>query len=215
MGLAMSRGPALPVASAFALASLFAPHQALASESDIEVDGGFGYQFGGALDVEVDRGQRGHLYLDAAPAFTGIFGYRFQRNGFVFVNYSRQDTTLHYRSADLSMNGQNALSTEYFQFGGNIEAFQGGLTPYFGFSIGATRFAASGFGDEWRFSLVADGGVKLNVTHWLHLRVFARVPVTILEGESTVFCVNSDCVVAWNGTPMVQGAVFAGAGFSF
>lgn len=201
--------------SAVVLAVVFVSAPA-AAHKPFEVDAALGYRFGGALDVD-SGGTEGRVTLDGAPAFTGIFGYRIQPNGFIFINYSRQSTTARYRSDDLATTGQTGLSTEYLQFGGNLEVTRGRWVPYLGFSIGATRLAATDMGgDEWRFSAVVDGGVKFDITEWLHLRLLGRLPFTFVSGESEVFCVvPGGCLVTLDGTPLIQGEVYGGVGLSF
>lgn len=201
--------------SAVALAAVLVSAPA-AAHKPFEVDAALGYRFGGALDVD-SSGAEGRVTLDGAPAFTGIFGYRIQPNGFIFINYSRQSTTVRYRSDDLSTTGATGLSTEYLQFGGNLEVTRGRWVPYLGFSVGATRLAATdNGGDEWRFSAVIDGGVKFEITEWLHLRVLGRLPFTFVSGESEVFCVvPGGCLVLLDGAPLIQGEVYGGVGLSF
>lgn len=211
MKLARRASLLLPAALVFLLGS----GSAAAQQHRFEVDAALGYQFGGAVDVEVED-ETGRLTLDGSAAFTGIFSYRVQESGFIFFNYTRQKTTLRYRSDDLSKIGELPFTTDFLQFGGNLEARYGSVTPYFGLSLGATRLAGAELGDEWRFSVVLDGGAKINLTHWLHVRAFARMPVTILEGDSTVLCVvPGGCVARLDGTPLFQGAFFLGVGFEF
>lgn len=191
-----------------------------ASPGKLELDATIGYHFGGALDVaqEDEEGDQvgGRVTLDSALGFGGIVGYRVHEYGLVYLSYARQNTTLRYRSDQLDVSESRPLNLDYFQFGGNLEAGQGVLVPYFGVSVGATRFSVPEYGEEWRFSFVFDGGVKINLTDWLHLRLLGRVPLNILQGNSKMLCVSYEgCVVALDTKLLVQGELYAGAGFTF
>jgi hypothetical protein len=180
-----------------------------------ELDVAVGYRFGGALDVESDS-ETGRISLDGAPAFSAIVGYRLQPDGFIFLNYSRQSTTLQYVADGGGSASSTGLSTEYLQFGGNLEITRGRWVPYLGFSVGTTRLAATDLGgDDWRFSAVVDGGVKFELARWLHLRLLGRLPFTFLAGDSTVLCAAGGCRVRLDGVPLIQGDVEAGLGVSF
>ena len=174
-------------------------------------------RFGGSLDVGLDDesddsedgvDEHGSLSLDSAASYGGILGFRVQKNGLAFLSYSRQETTARYsRFEDDGVESDTAdVSIEYFQVGGNLETTRGRLTPYFGLSIGATRFAAleEDRGDHWSISGAFDGGLKVELAPFLYLRVLGRMPITFPSGN--VYCISSrGCVVALHGQALVQG----------
>lgn len=194
---------------------LFVAAPALA-QGRIELDAALGYRFGGTSDVEAE-GAEGRVSIGDEAAFTAILGYAVQSNGMVFLNYTRQVSTLHYLSDDLQTRADTPLSTDVVHFGGNLELPRGRVVPYLGFSLGATRFAAIDYGyDSWAFSLALDGGVRVDITEWLHLRLLGRLPMTFVTSEAGAFCVSPvGCVVLVSGGPIVQGEVFGGFGLTF
>jgi hypothetical protein len=201
--------------------------EASADDHKFEIDVTGGYRFGGTLKVDLDddpdadestedRTADGQVSANGAPAFGAILGYRVQQNGFIFLGYSRQATTVRYRPEDPSFDTlETDASIEYFQFGGNLEATRGRLTPYFGFSLGMARFASLDTGDDsYRFSMALDAGVKIRLLDFLHLRLLTRLPVTFTSGQ--VYCyTGAGCVFATKASPFVQGEVQAGLGLQF
>lgn len=203
-----------------ALVILFFSSHAEANPGKLEIDATIGYHFGGAVNVTSEDSDGddvdGRLTLDSALGFGGILGYRVHPNGLIYLSYARQNTTVRYRSDNLDVTESRGLSLDYFQFGGNLEGGQGVLVPYFGVSMGATRFAVPEYGEEWRFSFVFDGGIKINFTDWLHLRLLGRVPLNVLSGNSKMLCISpAGCVVALDTKLLVQGELYAGVGFAF
>jgi hypothetical protein len=204
-----------PLLSAFGLAAAAALVPTTAS-ADFELDAALGYRFGGESDVEAD-GAEGRVSIDDDAAFTAIAGYQIQHDGMVYLSYTRQDSTLDYLSDDLEVREETRLTTDVIQFGGNLQVPRGRAVPYLGFSLGATRFAAVDLDyDDWAFSMALDGGVKLRITDWLHLRALGRLPLTFVTSESESFCVSGvGCVVRVSGGPVVQGEFYGGFGVGF
>lgn len=208
------------------LGALTLSSEASADDHKFEIDVTGGYRFGGTLKVDLDeedsevetdeRDADGQVTANGAPAFGAILGYRVQQNGFIFLGYSRQATVVRYRPEDPSADMlETDASIEYFQFGGNLEATRGRLTPYFGFSLGMGRFASLETGnDSYRFSIGFDGGVKIRLLDFLHLRVLGRMPITFTSGQ--VYCyTGAGCVFATKASPFVQGEFHAGLGLRF
>ncbi len=202
-----------PIAAAACLLLLASP---LAAQSRFDLDAAIGFRFGGSADVEAD-GAEGRVTIGDDVAFTAIAAYQVQPNGTVFLNYTRQVSTLSYISDDLQKRADTPFSTDVIQFGGNLELPRGRVIPYLGFSIGATRFGAMDEGyDSWAFSMALDGGVKIDITEWLHLRFLGRIPFTFATSEAGAFCVSPvGCMILVSGGPIVQGEVYGGFGVSF
>lgn len=184
----------------------------------IEITGTAGYRFGGSLDVglddendDVDDGvdEHGTVSFDSSASYGGILGIRVPRSGGVgFLSYSRQETTVRFKrfDGDGASGSEGSASIEYFQIGGNLEITRGRLTPYFGLSLGMTRFAGldSDTGDRFFFSGALDGGLKIELTPFLYLRVLGRMPVTFPTGEMYCFS-GRGCIVSLHGQALVQG----------
>jgi hypothetical protein len=202
------------------LVALAVGQDAHAQDKRIELSATVGSRFGGSLDVgtETVGGPQGTLSFDSAVSYGGILGVRVQPTGFAFLSYSRQETTAHFRqfADEGTIHEQARASIEYFQLGGNLEFPHERLIPYFGLSIGPARFAALDHdsADQWFFSAVLDGGIKIELLPSLYLRVLGRMPVTFQSGS--VYCYPAlGCLVALHGTPLVQGEVHGGVTVAF
>ncbi|MCH2110044.1 MAG: outer membrane beta-barrel protein [Polyangiaceae bacterium] len=188
---------------------------------DLEITGNVGARFGGSVKVNAPDGSAGETGKVTAPAslaYGATVGYRVQPNGFIALSYSRQQTELRYRVTGESVSASQDASIEYLQFGGYLHTERRHFFPYLGFSIGTTRFATLGKGgsDEWRFSGVLEGGVKWQAIEHLQFRLLMRMPITVLSGDSSVFCVSgSGCLISYDGPTLIQGEALAGISLTF
>lgn len=205
-----------------AMAALFLVSGSAAAHNNVEVAGYGGYAFTPGLDVENvaigGRSVNGHVSFDAAPVFGGLVGYRLEKEGFIYLSYSRTETNAHFREkGDFAILGSRGISLDYFQFGGYIEKWRGPLAPFLGFSLGATRLGALGAeGSNVNLSAVFDAGVKLEILRFLHLRLMGRIPFSFINGESQALCVTgSTCAVTLGGDPLIQAQVLLGLGLGF
>jgi hypothetical protein len=209
---------ALAVGAALLITGL--PSEAKATDHRVELDGTVGYRFGGALRAEVEdsagKTTDGKFTADASLAYGGIAAFKIQSNSGIFLSYSRQDTTFRFRPEAYDLDPSEAKgSIEYFQFGGNLERTVGRVSPYFGVSIGATRIASQDTGTAaGRFSLVFDGGLRIELLPFLHLRLLGRLPLTFSSGN--MYCYSAiGCTVVVSASPFVQGEFQGGLGLQF
>jgi hypothetical protein len=214
-------------ALAATLAISFSTHSALAQPSEysmepaererrVEVVGFGGVGFTGNLGISSDAGS-GNVSFDGAPVYGALLGYRAQPSGYAYLSYSRMETTAYFRpEGGFETNGQANVSFDYLQAGGNLEAPHGKLVPYLGLSIGATRIAPiDGTGNDFSFSAVLDGGLKIKLTQFLDVRVIGRMPVSFVTGEAAAFCVAGSCAAFYSGQPLIQGQALLGLGLHF
>ena len=124
-----------------------------------------GVGFTADLGVSSDT-QSGNVSFDSAPVYGGLVGFQAQRHGYAYLSYSRMETTAYFRPAGgFETSRQTDVSFDYLQVGGNLEAPHGRVVPYLGLSLGATRLApVEGSGNDFSFSGVLDGGVKIMLT---------------------------------------------------
>lgn len=184
-----------------------------------EIDATIGARLFGSGPAHFREGQsagdEGHVYARPALAYGGIFGYRVERNGFMYVSFSRQVAPVH-----LDVNDQDDVVTgkvaiENYQFGGNLERTAGRWVPYFGVSVGASRWVSmGGGGSRVFFAAVMDGGVKFDLHEHVHLRLLGRVPFTFTHGD--LYCVSAGrCITLNKFAPWVQVEGQLGIGASF
>jgi len=198
-------------ALAATLAIALSAHQAAAQEEAererrIEVVGFGGVGFTGDLGVSSDT-QAGNVSFDSAPVYGGTLGFKAQRHGYAYFSYSRMQTTAYFRpDGGFDTTRQTDVAFDYFQVGGNLEAPQGRVVPYLGLSIGATRLApVNGSGNDFSFSGVLDGGVKIMLTPFLDVRLIGRMPLSFISGEAAAFCAGGACAFRYSGQPLLQG----------
>lgn len=194
--------------------------QGSAAHNDFEVDVAAGYRFQSGLktshyDSTDEAVSSGRLTLDDGLVLSGIFGYRIQPDGFIYLSYSRQELGYSYDpKGNTAAEFSGDATLEYFQFGGNVEMTRGIMVPYFGFSVGMARLASlGGGGSRLFFAPVLDGGLKFDLHKHIHLRLIGRVPIFFANKE--VFCSGDDCAYADEVRPTAQLHALAGLGVSF
>lgn len=183
---------------------------AQAQEDRFEIGAHGGYLFGGSID-----GQSGVLKstasFEGAPAYGGVINVAVRRGAYSELSYTRSPTVLTLRQSDGARSQYDVL-LQYFQIGGLLEyrtPTLDWLRPTFGGTIGATVFTANdefASYEEWRLSLIFEGGAKIRLTNVLGVRLQARGFITFLTDESAMFCATgAGCAFAATGTAFLQG----------
>lgn len=206
------------LAATLACVTIASPAEA---HNPIELTAGAGYRlpFGidmGRVDEAGDLLEDGRLSFEGAPVFTGIAGYRLQRDGFIYLSYTRGLHEVSYEGddPDVGYKFSGSRVIEYYQFGGNVELTRGRFVPYMGFSLGLGRIAPLGGGDgRLFFAPVLDPGVKIDLHEHIHLRFMARVPIMMTNKD--VVCSDSGCVHAEQISPVAQLELLGGLVVSF
>ena len=113
------------------------------------------------------------------------------------------------------------LDVETFHFGGTY-LFDGENTrPFLALTLGMTQFdpGITDSGSESFFSASLGGGVQLNATKRLGIRLEARAFTTFVEDDSNIFCVSSadagGCLIRVAGRVLTQWEARAGLVFRF
>lgn len=205
---------------------LFSPAPALAQPYDFEITPHVGYTFGGSTEVEAseemeDAGEvSGELDIASAPSFGLTLDSRVYGGGFAELSYSRQQTNLGLRASGEPREELFDMSVEYFQIGGMMDfraTDYSRVAPFFLMTLGATRFAADDYGDEFRFSFVLAAGAKIAIVDRFGIRLQGRFLTTFLSSESTIFCPgNGKCLfMVGDTTATFQGEASVGAYIAF
>jgi Outer membrane protein beta-barrel domain len=208
------------VALAASLAVLCVATNSKAAEPRFELGGYGGYLFGDSIE-----GKSGvvtsQASISGAPSYGGFLDVLVRRGAFAELSYTRAPTEL---AVHLS-NGTSArydLLVQYLQIGGLLEfkvPRAEWLRPVFGGTLGASIFSADNDGfnyDEWRFSLLFEGGVKIQPVPFFGIRLRARVGATFLTDNSAMFCASgAGCAFAYSGTALIQAELGAGAYLAF
>jgi len=217
----MSPRVRVTLAGAIGAGMLFAAANASAQErqSRFQIGGYGGYLFGSSLDATVN-GLRREAALSGNPSYGGFLNVAVRTNAFAELSYTRSPTELALREYNGPSYRYDVL-IQYFQLGGTLEfplPKARWFRPVFGGTLGATVFSADedGFSyDEWRFSLMFEGGVKIQPHDRFGIRLRARAGGTFFTDGSALFCVGGACAVAYSGTALIQAELGAGAYLAF
>ncbi|HSC88492.1 MAG TPA: hypothetical protein VLC09_14515 [Polyangiaceae bacterium] len=204
-------------AGSLAVCTWLSPSVASA-HNNVEFAAQGGLNLSGNLPLTLDRVD-GAASFDPAFLWSVLAGYRLEQEGFIFLQYSRSETTGYFRpNGEITATGSQGIAFDWFQFGGYLESWRGPLAGLLGFSLGAMRTSAvgGGQGNDVSFSAVVEGGAKVEILRNLHLRFTARMPINFVSGESEVFCVTgAGCLATLHGDPLIQGQLLGGIGFGF
>ena len=171
-----------------------------------------GYRVGGSFDEE---GGDGRIELNDSNAQGIMFNIMANPNGQYELLYSRQSTDAD-NTGFLIDDATFDLDVETFHFGGTY-LFDGDKTrPFLALTLGLTQFdpGIADSNSESFFSASIGGGIHLNASKRLGIRLEARAFTTFLEDDSNIFCVSSGgaggCLIQVSGTALTQWEARAG-----
>lgn len=202
-----------------AIASLCHTVPAMAQQNSFkfEISPFAAYRIGGQFD---DKDGAGEFELDESNA-QGII-----LNGFVGPDaqweffYANQDTEVDTRGLFVN-DPQIDIDVEYYQFGGTYLFDGSNVRPFIAMTLGLTHFdpQPADFRSESFFSASLGGGVQLNASGRLGVRLEARVFTTFLDNDSAIFCGSTDgagaCLIHVDATILTQWEARAGLVFRF
>jgi len=185
-----------------------------------------GYSVGGSAEAQSTLNSvRADIQSSPSYGFTLDLGLR--PGMFLEASYSRQDTEVDLVSNSIgyeSTRVRHDFLVQFIQIGGlmefrvpNVEW----LRPTFGGTLGATVFSASetesGYSyEEWRPSILLEGGAKILLGNHLGIRLRARLLSTLITEDSAMFCGTiSGCTLLVAGQGVFQGEFGAGAYVAF
>ena len=175
------------------------------------------YRIGGQFDEKDGDGQ---FELNESDAQGIMLNIRANPNGQYELLYARQDTEVD--TQGLFVNDPLIdLDVEYLQIGGTY-LFDGENTrPFIALTLGVTHFdpQPAEFDSESYFSASFGGGVQLNASQRIGVRIEGRVFTTLVESDSDIFCSSTDgvgaCLIQVDGTTLTQWEARAGLVFRF
>ncbi len=175
------------------------------------------YRIGGQFDEKDGDGQFELNESDAQGITLNVLA---NPNGQWELFYARQDTEVD--TQGLFVNDPLIdLDVEYLQIGGTY-LFDGEDTrPFIALTLGVTHFdpQPAEFGSESYFSASFGGGIQLNASKRIGVRIEGRVFTTLIESDSDIFCSSTDgvgaCLIQVDGTTLTQWEARAGLVFRF
>jgi len=196
---------------------LFAPPAVAQERLDYELTPFAAYRIGGDFEDD-DTGEE--FDLDDSSAFGLILNIRAKPEGQWEILYARQSTELDTPST-LAGTSSIDLDVEYLQIGGTYLYDGNRVQPFIAVTLGVTHFDPQ-FADldsENYFSASFGGGIKLNPTARIGVRIEGRVYSTFLENDSNIFCSSvfgvGQCLIEASGTTFNQWEARAGLVFRF
>ncbi len=175
------------------------------------------YRIGGSLEEKDGDGQ---VELNDSNALGVMFNIEANPNGQYEFLYSRQNTDA--RTEGFLPNDPTVdMDVETFHIGGTY-LFDGEKTrPFLALTLGLTQFdpGITDSNSESFFSASIGGGVQLNATRRLGLRLEARAFTTFVKDDSNIFCISSGgtggCLIQVAGRTLTQWEARAGLVFRF
>jgi hypothetical protein len=213
------RGFATKVFLAFAVAiSLCTPASAEQSESfRFEITPYAAYRMGGSFD---EKDGSGRVELNDSSAEGILFNIEANANGQYELLYARQRTdadTQGFLVNDPTID----MDIEHFHFGGTYLFDGDNMRPFIALTLGVSRFDPElpGSDSESFFSASFGGGVQLNASKRLGVRLEARAFTTFVDDDSNIFCSSIDgagaCLIQVDARTLTQWEARAGLVFRF
>lgn len=175
------------------------------------------YRVGGSFD---EKDGDGRVELNDSNAQGIIFNIKANPNGQYELLYARQGTDA-ITEGFLANDPTIDLDVEYFHFGGTY-LFDGDNTrPFLALTLGLSQFDPGiiDSNSESFFSASLGGGVQLNATRRLGVRLEARVFATFVDNDSNIFCASTDggggCLIQVDAKTLTQWEARAGLVFRF
>ena len=165
---------------------LAAPAFAAGSESEFnkyEITPFVGYMAGGEFEDPNDGGDRDLDEGTNVGLIVDIAAESWRHYEFLFADL------------DSEVDGATPfdMGVQYLHIGGIVShPTAERVIPYFGMTVGATRFSpdAAGLDDETKFSFSVGGGLRIPITERFGVRFDARAFATVLDSEGDLFCVS-------------------------
>ena len=175
------------------------------------------YRFGGQFD---EKGGNGQFELNESDAQGFMLNIKANPNGQYELLYARQDTEVDTQGL-FATDSVMDLDVEYFQIGGTYLFDGENIRPFVAMTFGLTHFdpQPAEFDSESYFSASFGGGIQLNATKRIGVRIEGRVFTTLVESDSDIFCSSVEgagtCLIQVDGTMITQWEARAGLVFRF
>ena len=189
-----------------------------AAAGDYEVTPLLGYAFGGGFENaesgdSLDLGDGGNFGLILGMADKTRSG------AFYELFYSHQETHLHGDGVVFSGEPRMDIKIDYLHLGGSYYPTameQQRLMPFVSGGLGLTYLSPEQGDSETRFSLSLGGGLRLQLSEHLGLRLEGRGFGTLFNGSGSAFCESGNaCRVQVKGDLFWQFNALVGLVFSF
>jgi len=200
----------------FALAAAVPGANAAAPGFEVTPFGG--YRMGGQFETRATETVPSRdIDLDDGGSWGVDLGLYRDSSSFYELLYSTASTGLD--SSDPALAGLD-VKTEYYHFGGTLLfADEQRWAPWFSFTAGATRFSASGYDSDTKFSVQMGGGVRVPFNDHVAATAGVRGYLTFVDSDTNFLCVStseeSGCLLRSSGSAWYQFEALIGLTIGF
>ncbi len=186
------------------------------SAGDIEISPFLGYTAGGSFE-NADNGNE--LDIMDNDSFGLILGMRdpYREEAMLELFFMRKETSLD--GDGQIFNGENNISLDinYLHLGGTYTYSEpdARVRPFVSGGLGVTYMDAESADSEVRPSFSLGLGMRVPITDHLTFRLEGRGFGTFFDSESTVFCVDNQCLINVKSDMFWQFTAFAALTFTF
>ena len=162
------------------------------------------FGFAGYMTYSKIQAVEGDISFEDGLNYGGGIDVAMQRNTFVELNYSFNQTTARLRRFSGITETLFDMNTHYFQVGALYEMKKSPKQkayPYALVTLGAVLFDPQDpkYSDEWRFSVSFGGGGKINLSERVGLRLQGRILLPMTFSGGGMWCGTGGCSVGAAG----------------
>jgi len=204
-------------AAGLLLALLVLLTASISNANDYTITPFTGFRASDSLEGEEDAtGEIVKVNVDETSSFGFILSMRRDRVSTYDLYFSRQDSKLFSRSADVPEGGLD-VRIDYFHLGGTVDYEADKLRPFATGGLGIARISPANdtSGTETKFSFSLGGGVKVPISENVGLRFEARALGITTSGDRRIFCSNGQCLVQFEGSLFLQYEASVGLSIAF
>jgi len=162
------------------------------------------FGFAGYMTYSKIQSVEGDVSFNDGLNYGGGIDVAIQRNTFVELNYTFNQTTVRLRRFNGISENLFDMNTHYFQVGAQYEMKNSPKQkayPYALVTLGAVLYDPQDpkVSDEWRFSVSFGGGGKINLSERVGLRLQGRILLPMTFSGGGMWCGTGGCSVGAAG----------------
>jgi len=190
--------------------------QTTTTESRVELAAFGGYRIGGSVDVFYNS-DLGNLKIRDNAVFGAELSYKIRDRYYINLQWTRQNSEMDfYGFSDIEIESLGGLVTEYFMLSGlsDLGADLGNpLVPFAGAGVGlmVATPERNSLDTAYRFAFTLQGGLKIELTEKVGLKLRAAMLAPMQWGSGGLFCsTGSGCNVGVGASTTILQGEFSG-----
>ena len=204
------------------LLAMFVFCSAVFSQNRVEISVMSGYQMLGTIDAYYNPGFEGEFDINDAVFFSGVFGYKVEREIIFEVQYLYQPTKTSFNytgSAEIGLSGlSDDINVHYIMLGAMYEKpFSRTATGYGGLLIGTSGIVpVKDYESEWRLTFGITLGAKFMVSKNIGIKIQTQGLFPVQWGSGSIYTgPNGEGYSVTSGTIITQVNVGGGLFYAF